>query len=245
MKIRYLTVGLCLSFGCQGLTARSERAEGKPPAVVQVATPDSTKPSHNAVAPADDALGQAAACVERGDAAAATEHLRRHVRQFPDQIMIRAYLAEMLVKMNKLADARDQFERFIADAQSVDGPAREHMLHCHTRLMEIAQSRGDDFEEHLHRGIGMVILARRLEASGDRNGAEWCFRERMLCKAASELTAAKKLRPDESRPHWYLVEVWTKLGQPRAAERSLKQAKAMAALAPLPPAEQSALIAVR
>jgi Tfp pilus assembly protein PilF len=195
------------------------------------------------VAPADDSLALAAVCVEKGDAAGAAEHLRRHVRQCPDQIMIRAYLAEMLVKMSKLADARDQFERFIADAQSVDGPAREHVLHCHTRLMEIAQSRGDAYEEHLHRGIGMVILARRLETNGDRSEAEWCFRERMLCKAASELTAAKKLRPDESRPHWYLVEVWTKLGQTHAAGKSLKQAKAMAALAPLPPAEQSALIA--
>ncbi len=159
--------------------------------------------------------------------------------------MIRAYLAEMLVKMNKLADARDQFERFIADAQSVEGAAREHVLHCHTRLMEIAQTRGDVYEEHLHRGIGMVILARRLEASGESGEAEWCFRERMLCKAAAELAAAKKMRPDEPRPHWYLVEVWTKLGQPRAAAKSLKLAKATAALMPLPPAEQSALVAAR
>ena len=156
--------------------------------------------------------------------------------------MIRAYLAEILFKQKRYLDAQDHFEHFIADAQNVEGPARKQILHCHTRLMEIAQERDDSYGEHLHRGIGFVLLARQLETASAGGEAEPGFRERLLCKASAELTRAAKLRPDEPRPPCYLFEVWTKLDQPRSADKSLRTAKHLAALLPLAPSEQRALV---
>lgn len=231
MKLRWLIPSMLLCAGCTlpkvdpaKLQALREAQARKAPIV------ESTEA---------DNLALAANCIERGDSEGAAKYLRDHVKRHPDQIMIRAYLAEILLKAGKLSDAQDQFERFIAGAQEIEGPARQHVLHSHTRLKEIAQSRDDDYGEHLHRGIGMVLLARRLDTSSEE--LEPGFRERLLCKAANELTQAGKYRPDEPRPHWYLVEVWKKLDQSRSAEKSLKTAKAKAALLPLPPAEQRAL----
>jgi hypothetical protein len=193
-----------------------------------------------AAAPAEDCLGMAAVCIEKGDSASAANHLKRHIAAHPDQIMIRAYLAEILFKTKQNADAQHQFEQFVADAQDATGPPRKHIIHCHTRLMEIAQERKDNYGEHLHRGIGFVLLARQLDkALADE--AEPGFRERLLCKASQELTKAHKLRPDEPRPSWYLFEVWTRLDQPRSAEKALRQTKSLALLSPLPPSEQRAL----
>src|SRR5262245_47228002 len=97
---------------------------------------------------AEDNLSLAASCVERGDTEGATQHLSRHLKQHPEQIMIRAYLAELLLKLGKLSDSQDQFERFIAGAQESEGPARQHVVHSHTRLKEIAQARDDLYGEH-------------------------------------------------------------------------------------------------
>jgi hypothetical protein len=193
-----------------------------------------------AAAAADDNLILAAGCIEKGDPAGAAEHLKRHVRAHPDQLMIRVYLAELLLKLSRLPDAQFHFEQFLADAQESAGPAREKILHCHTRLMEIAQRRDDAYGEHLHRGIGFVLLARQFD-NVPADDAQVGFRERLLCKASVELSAARKLRCDEPRPCWYLTEVWNKLHQPRSAEKALRSAKTLAALLPLPPAEQRAL----
>jgi tetratricopeptide (TPR) repeat protein len=195
--------------------------------------------------PEEDCLGLAATCIQKGDSATAAGHLKRHLAAHPDQLMIRAYLAEILFKLQRYADAQDHFEQFVADAQDSAGPPRKHIIHCHTRLMEIAQERKDDYGEHLHRGIGFVLLARQLD-SMLASEAEPGFRERLLCKASQELTKAYQLRRDEPRPSWYLFEVWTKLDQPRSAEKALKKTKSLALLSPLPPSEQRALaLAVR
>lgn len=189
------------------------------------------------LAPVEDALALAAVCVENGDVTGAAGHLHHHLKTHPEQIMIRAYLAEILLQTKQYPDAQYHFERFIAEAQESDGSTRKHVLHCHTRLMEIAQARNDGYAEHLNRGIGLVLLARQLDTDLAAAETEQGFRERLLCKASRELRQAEKLRPDEPRPSLYLFEVWTKLDQPRSAERALKKAKAYAALLPLPPAE--------
>jgi Tfp pilus assembly protein PilF len=198
-------------------------------------------PAPPALPAGEDALGLAAACIEKGDVSGAAEQLRKHLRAHPRQIMIRAYLAELLLKMKDLPEAQHQFDCFIAEAQGAKGPAHKHVLHCHTRLMEIAQDRDDAYGEHLHRGIGMVLLARQLEAGIGSEDVEPGFRERLLCKAVAELNRARKLRPDEPRPHCYLVEVFTKLDQPRSADKASQTAKSLAALLPLPPNELKAL----
>lgn len=193
----------------------------------------------------EDGLSLAATCLKRGDALAAAGHLREHLKRFPEQVMIRAYLAELLFKSAKYADAQDQFERFIAEASESDGPARENVVHVHTRLMEIAQQRDEAYGEHLHRGIGMVLLVRKLDESGVADETEPGLRERMLCKAAAELGRAAKQRASEARPYWYLAEVWKKLDQPRPREKALAMARERAALMPLASAEQRALLLAR
>jgi Flp pilus assembly protein TadD len=87
----------------------------------------------------------------------------------------------------------------------------------------------------------MVLLVRQLEAGIGSEEVEPGFRERLLCKAVAELNKAKKLRPDEPRPHCYLVEVFTKLDQSRSADKALQTAKRLAALLPMPPSELRAL----
>jgi hypothetical protein len=248
MRYRWFYLGLLVCLGCRSSSAERTNCCVAP---TTVTAKPAALPVHSAlppiileVRPSGESLDQAATCIERGDAASAVDHLNRHLKRFPEQIMIRAYLAELLLKMKKLPDAQDQFERFIAAAQEADpgAPGREHIVHCHTRLMEIAQEREDAYAEHLHRGIGMVLLARRLvEGAADDDDAD-VFCERLLCKAATELTKAAKARPDEPRPHWYLAEVWTMLEQPHAAAKAMHETRQRAALVPLPPAEHRALV---
>lgn len=248
MRFRWFALALCLAAGCRGLGTRLPReatertaADSEPIVAAKFEeTPASLPPS-----PPADALGLAAVCIEKGDNDGAIEQFRKHLQAHPEQIMIRAYLAELLLKMKRLPEAQHQFDRFIAEAQDAKGPAQKHVLHCHTRLMEIALDRADAYSEHLHRGIGMVLLARRLEAGIGSDEVEPGFRERLLCKAVAELNKAKKLRSDEPRPHCYLVEAFTKLDQPRSAEKALQSAKSLAALLPLPASEMKAIYAER
>src|SRR5262245_52284736 len=117
MKLRWLILLPCLSVSCtlpQG--ERPWQVSGPPVAARYAEAPGE----------ALDGLSQAAMCIERGDTLGATEQLRRHLALHPEQIMIRAYLAELLFKLGKWADAQDQFDRFVCDAQLNDGPARQH-----------------------------------------------------------------------------------------------------------------------
>ena len=192
-------------------------------------------------APADDALQQAAACIERGDEAGAVPHMVRHIQANPEQIMIRAYLAELLLRLQRLPEAQWHFERFVAEAQETDGPAHKQLVHCHTRLMEIAQDREDTYGERLHRGIGLLLLARQEQALREANDPDG-LRQKLLCKAVAELKAAHEVRPDEARPCWYLFEVWSALNQPRPAGRALREARDAAPFSTaLTPAERRGL----
>jgi hypothetical protein len=61
--------------------------------------------------------------------------------------------------------------------------------------------------------------------------------ERLLCKAAAALKEAQAREPDDARPAWYLYRVWSRLDQPRPAERALRQALAAAPFSRLTPTE--------
>src|SRR5207302_434000 len=144
----------------------------------------------------------------RADDERAVGHLARYVTARPDHLIARAHLAEVLLRLERSEEARDQFERFIADVQDHPRLAADHLVHCHSRLMEIAQREGDDYAEHLHRGIGLYRLARkrmRLAGGGGLNS------EGLLFQAAAELVLARRERPEEARPCWYLYRVWTQL----------------------------------
>jgi tetratricopeptide (TPR) repeat protein len=201
-------------------------------------------------------LSLAAAHLELGDDAGACPHLGRYVAARPDQVTVRCHYAELLYRLQRMREAREQFDRFMADAQQQTGPAVKALLHCQTRLMEIAEKEDDPYAEHLHRGIGLLLLAgARADLCDDPNCEQGNYpleerrfpfftdpvQESLLFKAAGELTLARQERPDEARPCWYLYEVWSALAQHRLADRWLREAHNAAPFSYLTPAERCRL----
>jgi len=188
--------------------------------------------------PENDSLKRAAECLERGDDPAALTHLTRYLAANPDHAVIRAHLAEVLMRRGLRADARREFERYIAGAQEQGESQR--LIHAHTRLAEIATADGDEYREHLHRGIGLFLLAKQVLAKPEDDAPD---PQKLLFKAAAELKSASKVRPDEARAHWYAYEVWAHLGQSLPARTSLRRARDCAVLSDLTPAEREGLTA--
>jgi hypothetical protein len=193
-----------------------------------------------AVPAVPDALELAADCLDRGDSVGAARHLARHVDRHPDQVLFRLQLAELLYEQERFADAGRHFETAVGYAQDGSPAVRKHLIHCHTRLMEVARVTADAYAERLHRGIGLYLVAVQLTG---RTEAEEV--ERLLCKAAAELREAQAVRPADPRAAWYLYRVWVKLGQPRPAERALREARAGAGLADLTAIETRDLALVK
>jgi tetratricopeptide (TPR) repeat protein len=183
-------------------------------------------------------LSLAAAHLAQGDDARAVPHLERYLAARPSHLVVRCHLAELLFKLNRAEEARAEFERLAADVQDDPAQAREHRLHCHSRLMQIAEAEGDVYGEHLHRGIGLYLLGSeraRLAADGGQAA------EGLLFRAAAELTLAGRERPEEARPCWYLHEVWSRLARRQPALRWLRAAETAAPFSPLTAAERRGL----
>jgi hypothetical protein len=178
-----------------------------------------------AAPPADeiDHLSRAAACVERGEEPAAVPHLQAHLADRPDAVMIRAYLAELLLRTGKTTDARQEFEQFTRQASGMSGEAGRHLIHAHTRLMEIASGSDDPFAEDLHRGIALLLMVRQWATEPPTDSGE--LAEATLAKAARELRQAERRRPTDPRPNVYLAEVYARLGQPTAARVAARRVK--------------------
>ena len=228
---------LAVVAGCQSV---SPAPPADPPPVPIVQPPPAVRQAAHVTTedpPATpDALSLAADCLDRGDDAAAVPHLERHVGQHPDQVLFRAQLAELLARLDRLPEAQAHYEAALAHAQAGPPAARKQLVRYHTRLMEIAKQRSDGYAEHLHRGVGLFLVAERLGDDGDPGDVE-----RVLCKAAAALKEAQAARPDDARACWYLYRVWAKLDQPRPADRALRQALAAAPFSRLTPAEASEL----
>src|SRR5437588_5476574 len=105
-------------------------------------------------------LGLAAAWLDKGQDNRACLHLMLYIAAHPEHLSVRAQYADLLHRLRRLKEARIEFERFVADAQEDEGMAERHLVHCHSRLMQIAEVEENPFEEHLHRGIGLYLLAR-------------------------------------------------------------------------------------
>jgi predicted Zn-dependent protease len=184
-------------------------------------------------------LSLAAAYLAQGNDEHAVPHLARYLDAQPDHLIVRAHYADLLLRLARPRAAREQFERFVAAVQDHETLAREHLVHCHSRIMAIAEEQEDAYGEHLNRGIGLYLLACRraelAETESELNG------EALLCRAAAELTLARLERPEEARPYWYLYEVWTRLAQRQPAGRCLRAAAAAAPLSYLTPSEQREL----
>jgi thioredoxin-like negative regulator of GroEL len=175
-------------------------------------------------AAATDGLSRAADCLDRGDYVGAVPHLAAHVRAYPEQVMVRAYLAELLFKLRRFNEAAKEFERFIADAQPMTGPPKRHLVHCHTRLMTIAEAKGDVFTENLNRGIGLILLVQQWDA--DPQQRDEAMAAETAKKAADALRSALITRPTDARANLYLADVYLRLGQTGSAMTALRAAKA-------------------
>lgn len=189
------------------------------------------------VPPNKDMLQQASDCLERGDEAGAVRRLNEYVEANPSHALVRAHLAELLIRQDRRAEAKRQFIAYVELAQQQGEPADRHLLLSHTRLAEIARDDGDAFAEHLHRGIGLWLLARQVRKLPDP-GDDSPDPQPLLFKAVRELKKAAAIRNDDARPHWYLNQVWSDLGQHHPAVQSLRRAKESAPLTVLTATER-------
>jgi tetratricopeptide (TPR) repeat protein len=243
---------LCvLSAGCQSL-APLEAAEGpqvtarqlwvKGQEAMQQGQPAQTVQYLEQSREGDEGLARnhlslAAAYLEQGDQSRAAPHLARYVNAYPQHHVVRAHYAELLMRLHRHKEAREQYERFVADVQDLPELASRHLIHCHSRLMEIAEGAGDEYNEHLNRGIGLFLLACERAAIPEAESSVLCT-ESVLCKAAGELSQARLQRRDEARPCWYLYEVWSRLAQRQPAVRHLREADRAAPFSYLTPTEK-------
>ncbi|MDB5307946.1 MAG: hypothetical protein JWO38_2148 [Gemmataceae bacterium] len=258
MRFRWLVVGTFGVVGCQTLLAPAPKApqpvalpvptlEQNPPpmregvqtsvsvpaAILSVKGDAAAAPSPT---PADDPLTLAAECLVRGDQPTAAAYLDSYVRGHPDQLMFRAQLAELLLRIGRLGDAKGHFERFCADAQDATGPPKAHLVHCHTRLMEIGQRTDDRFAEVFHRGVGLLVLVQG-QGIGAADEDEDEPREEVLCQAIKALAEAAELRPTDPRAQLYLADAYDRAGSRRAADRARATARNLTGPGALTPAE--------
>jgi predicted Zn-dependent protease len=228
MRLGWLVLTAAVIAGCESLkesppvapqaaapiATTPVRAEVIPVEARAVAAPPAIAPVADAPGSPEDSLTLAAECLTRGDEPAAADHLNAYVRLHPEQIMFRAHLAELLLKLDRLDESKRQFEQFVAAAQKSSGPPRSHLVHCHTRLMEIGQREDDAFAEAFHRGVGMLLLVKEQETAVADDG----MREEILCKALTALKEAEKLRPNDSRVSFYLAEAHDLAGNRHGAD---------------------------
>jgi len=184
-------------------------------------------------------LSLAAAHLECGNEEIAGAYLGRYVDSHPERLSVRAFFAELLLRLQRTQEARCQLERFIADAQDAGGDQESPIIHGHSRLMEIAETEDNAYEAHLNRGIGLYLLARRRADLDDPDGE--LPADGLLWKATQELAEAQALRPREARPCWYLYAVWHRLAQEQPARRWLRLGLENAPFSTLTPAEQRGL----
>jgi hypothetical protein len=188
-------------------------------------------------------LTLAASQLEKGDEAGACAHLALYLASHPEHTVVRVHFAELLLRQNHPDAAREQFERFESEAQEQVGVSIGQRIRCESRLATMAETREDEYEEHLHRGIGLYLLAS--ERMGQPEDTRELRVEALLFKAASELAKAHSLHREEARPNWYLHEIWARLGQRHAAFRRLKAAEAAADFTYLTPTEHRDLLLAR
>lgn len=238
MMRRLSVVVALLGSGCHAMLPVPEQgalhlpdAADRSPADQKVAAAD------EALAPDSD-LAQAAECLERGDESAACALLASHIAAHPHHVSLRAQHAELLMQLNRLAEARDEFERFAAVAQERGDGLLPLLVHAHSRLVELAERREDDYQEHLQRGLGLYWLAKRTLAEqhdGDMPA------EGLYFKAAADLIKAHHLQPEEARPCWYLYLIWRELARQQFALRWLRDTRDRADESYLTPGEQRRL----
>jgi tetratricopeptide (TPR) repeat protein len=248
MRSRLLWLLPLLGFGCHLIdvdtSAEAERLWQDGQAAMQAGHPDQAIACYEQSLAQDalrtqNHLSLAAAFVQKGDTARACRHLGQFLETHPEHKNARLYYAELLLQLKQLPAAQEQFERVVAVSQEEQVPDLPHLVHCHSRLLEVAEGLEDDYHAHLHRGIGMYLLARARARLTDPDGP--LSTEALLCKAAGELAQARGQRPQEARPCLYLYSAWRQLAQQQQAQRWLREASRAAPFSYLTPAEHAQL----
>jgi hypothetical protein len=240
MRLFLPCLGLLLSASCL-FAAPAEDSWRKGQAALEADRTREAIGHFRACLRADPAFAQAhlslAAChLALSEEKEALPHLQAYLILQPQHFLIRLHYGELLYRLDRIEEAWTHLERVVREMQEYPRLADEHLVGCHTRLMEIAHDLGDAYGENLHRGIGLYLLARkRAEVDGERGRR---LAEEMLCKAAAELTLARLRRPDEARPYWYLHGVWAQLSQRQPALKWLRRAEETAPFSVLTPAEK-------
>src|SRR5262249_39585989 len=85
-------------------------------------------------------LSLAAAYLEMGEPAKACTCLATYVAAHPEEILVRAQYAELLLRLHQDRTARTELEECIAAAQELGTQGMRHLIHCHSRLMAIAEA---------------------------------------------------------------------------------------------------------
>lgn len=161
-----------------------------------------------------------------------------HVDEHPKDNTARIYYAELLVRVGRLALAERQFQNASQLAHELDNI--DDRIHCHRRLMEIAEATADAYQVHLNRGIGIFLLAEKTKKIADFDQLNMA--ESMLCRAAGELAMARLIKGDDARPCWYLALIWQSLGQQTIASRHLHEALELVQFSTLNTAESRELV---
>lgn len=175
-------------------------------------------------------LLQATARLEHNDLTGAAVILQRYVQAFPDAAMIRLQLGELCFKLDRTEESQHQF---LAALDNVLDPALplHCRLHAHSRLVDIASLQKDEFNEHLHRGIGLALLAeRRMQESTSTAGATV---QELQGKSRTALMKAKRLAPLDARPSLYLAGLWQSMQLIGNARSELQQAQLLSHLGSL------------
>jgi hypothetical protein len=184
-------------------------------------------------------LSLAAAWMDRNNEVKASLYLALYVAAHPEHLAVRFQYIDLLERQKRATEVRLELDTLIAEIQEMDSIPEDQLIHCHSKLMQMGEASENEYEEHLHRGIGLYLLSRQRDMLG--KDPEMFCSEGLLCKAAAELTLAARIRADEARPQLYLHAVWSRLRQSQPAGKSLRAAEDAAPFTYLTPAEHRRL----
>src|SRR5438093_251551 len=84
-------------------------------------------------------LSLAACHLDKGDDGKACLYLMLYVSSHPEHRAVRFQYADLLQRLKRIGEARDELESLIAEAQEDGQPADDELVQCHSRLMQLGE----------------------------------------------------------------------------------------------------------
>ena len=147
-------------------------------------------------------LSLAAACLDKGDDEGAAPHLAQYLTAKPNHYTVRAHYAELLLRLREYPRRPPPVRALRRRRAGTRGPGP-------TGTGSLPQPAHGDRRAGGRRLRGPLAPRHRPVPAGRSAGTLPGGRGRhvgggLLCKAAGELTLARRERPEEARPCWYL-----------------------------------------